>query len=90
MSKESQNSVTFDRLKDYLERIGFNRSLAMESTVAFHHDDSGVIVTLSVPEDGVSIRPADLLSILVRLESNGIETEDGIQKLRQGEIPIAA
>ena len=90
MSNENQNQITFNHLKDYLERIGFNRSTAIESSLAFRHDDSGVIVSLSIPEDGVSIRPADLLSILVRLESNAIESEEGIWKLRQGQIPTAA
>ena len=30
--------------------------------------ESGTIVMLSIPDDGVEVRPADLLSILVRLE----------------------
>ncbi len=90
MSNENQNKITFARLKRYLKRIGFDQSVTMEQTVAFHHEGSGVIVTLTVPEDGVSIRSADLLSILVRLEIHGIESKDGIRQLQQGQIPVAA
>lgn len=90
MPNENQNSVTFERLKQYLKSAGFNRSLAMENTIAFHHEESGVIVTLTVPEDGTTIRDADLMSILIRLENNGIETEDRIRQLRHGQIPFAA
>ena len=51
MPNENKDSVTFERLKQYLKSAGFNRSLAMENTIAFHHEESGVIVTLTVPED---------------------------------------
>ena len=90
MPNENKDSVTFERLKQYLKSAGFNRSLAMENTIAFHHEESGVIVTLTVPEDGTTIRDADLMSILIRLENNGIETEDRIRQLRHGQIPFAA
>ena len=90
MPNENQNSVTFERLKQYLKSAGFNRSLAMENTIAFHHEESGGIVTLTVPEDGTTVRDADLMSILIRLENNGIETEDRIRQLRHGQIPFAA
>ena len=90
MPNENKDSVTFERLKQYLKSAGFNRSLAMENTIAFHHEESGVIVTLTVPEDGTTVRDADLMSILIRLENNGIETEDRIRQLRHGQIPFAA
>ena len=90
MSNENQKEITFDRLSKFLISVGFSRSAKVNQTMAYHHDETGTIVTLTIPVEGQGVRSADLLSILVRLENQGIVEELALSQLRNGRIPFAA
>ena len=90
MSANIQSEVTFERLKQFLLTIGFEQPARANNTLAFHHRESETIVMLTVPDDGRSVRPADLLSILVRLENKGLVPESVLAQFRLGKLPAAS
>jgi hypothetical protein len=90
MSGESQNGITFDGLKQFLCRIGFDQPAKMRNSLAFHHPESGTIILLSIPKDGRSVRSADLLSVLIRLENQGLVDDSALDQFRSGKLPMAS
>lgn len=62
----------------------------MDSSLAFHHRDSGTIIVLSIPRDGRSVRPADLLSVLIRLENQGLVDDSVLDQFKSGKLPMAS
>lgn len=90
MSKEDQGKITFERLKQFLVAIGFDQPATVGGTLAFHHHESETLVMLSIPNDGVSVRPADLLSVLVRLERQELVSESVLTQFRNGKLPMAS
>lgn len=90
MSHESQDEITFDGLQQFLCRIGFDQPAKMDSSLAFHHRDSGTIIVLSIPRDGRSVRPADLLSVLIRLENQGLVDDSVLDQFKSGKLPMAS
>jgi hypothetical protein len=62
MSDDSQIEITFDSLKQFLARVGFEQVAKMNNSLALQHHESGTLIILSIPEDGRSVRSADLLS----------------------------
>jgi len=90
MSETNHDKIEFGNLQKFLAEIGFERSMRMNGTIAFHHSESGTIVTLSIPENGRDVRPADLLSIIVRLENAGLVGESELQEFRSGKLPLAS
>ena len=90
MSQENQSEITFDGLRQFLCRIGFDQPAAMRNSLAFHHHDTGTIIVLSIPEDGRSVRSADLLSVLTRLETQGILDDSALAQFKSGKLPMAS
>lgn len=90
MSRASQNEVAFDALQDFLRENGFDQSVKINNSLVFHHRKSGTIITLSIPADGRTVRSADLLSIAMRLEAEGIVGESVLDQIKSGELPMAS
>ncbi len=90
MSNESQDRITFDRLQQFLRSIGFEQPARLNNSLAFHHRESGTILTLSIPSDGRSVRAADLLSVVMRLESAALVDDSVLEKFKSGKLPIAS
>ena len=90
MSEKSHDKIEFDGLQKFLASIGFEKSVKVNNTLAYQHAESGTIVTLAIPEDGRAVRPADLLSILVRLETQGLVEESALRQFRVGKLPLAS
>ena len=90
MPHESQNEIAFDALRDFLLQIGFDRSFEVNSSMAFHHEESGTIITVSIPAEGQHVRSADLLSIAMRLEAQGLVGESELEQFRSGKLPMAS
>ncbi len=90
MSQESQNEMTFDGLQQFLRDTGFDQSVKINNSLAFHHRESGTIITLSIPADGRSVRSADLLSVAMRLESQGLVADSVLYQFKSGKLPMAS
>ena len=88
--RENQDEITFEGLQRFLCRIGFDQPAKIDRSLAFHHPESGTIIALSIPEDGRSVRPADLLSVLMRLENQGLVDDSTLSKFRSGKLPMAS
>ena len=90
MPQSEQGRITFDGLTQFLTRIGFEQSARLSNSIAFHHQRTGTIVMVSIPEDRVTVRPADLLSISMRLENQGLVDNSMLSELRLGRLPKAS
>lgn len=90
MSRESRDKITFEGLKQFLCRIGFDPPARVGNALAFHHAESGTLIVLSIPKDGRTVRAADLLSVLVRLESEGLVDTTALERFRSGRLPLAS
>ena len=90
MSHESQSEITFDGLRRFLCRIGFDQPAKINNSLAFHHRESGTIIALSIPNDGHSVRSADLLSVLMRLENQGLVDDSNLDQFKSGKLPMAS
>ena len=90
MSKKSPDELTFDGLKRLLFKLGFAQLKVLDRFIALEHGKSGTIIVLSIPDDARTVRPADLLSVWVRLESNCLASEDVIEQLTIGRLPLAS
>ncbi|MCO6045845.1 hypothetical protein NG895_18250 [Aeoliella sp. ICT_H6.2] len=90
MPRDPRNELTIDSLQAFLLRLGFEPLAKVNSSLAFLHSESGTIISLSVPSDGRTVRSADLLSVLTRLDSAGLVNEADIEQFRLGKLPIAS
>ena len=90
MPPENQNEITFEGLKQFLCRIGFDQPAKIDGSLAFHHRESGTIIALSIPSDGRSVRSADLLSVLMRLENQELVDDSALDQFRSGKLPLAS
>ncbi len=90
MSQGSRTEITFDGLKKFLRQIGFDQTLQCSRSLVFHHPQGETLVMLSIPDDGHSVRSADLLSIRVRLENQGLIDDVAIRELEAGRLPMAS
>lgn len=90
MSQVSQNEITFVGLQKFLHDIGFDESTRINNALALHHPESGTLITLSIPTDGQAVRSADLLSVAVRLENQGLVDDFVLQQFRAGKLPKAS
>jgi len=90
MSHENQNEITFEGLQRFLRRVGFDQSAKIENSLAFHHHESGTMIVLSIPEDGRTVRSADLLSLLMRLETQGLADDSILEQFKSGKLPMAS
>ena len=90
MSQESQNEINFGSLQNFLRNIGFDQSAKINDSLAFHHRQSGTIITLSIPSDRRTVRAADLLSVAMRLENEGLVDDCVLQEFKRGNLPLAS
>jgi hypothetical protein len=90
MPPESRNNLTFEGLKRFLFSIGFNQHARTDQALAFHHGESGTLFMLSIPSDGRTVRPADLLSLSIRLERQGIVSDSVLNEIKSGKLPLAS
>lgn len=90
MSRENQSELTFEGLQQILVRAGFDRAATINRSLAFHHRSTGTIITLAIPEDGRSVRSADLLSVLTRLEANGLADPALLDRIKARRLPKAS
>ena len=90
MPRESQGKITYPQLKRFLIGLGFEEPAAVHPNPAFVHRKSGTVLILSSPTPSDRVRPADLLSVLVRLEHEGLASEDVLQQFRLGNLPKAS
>ena len=90
MSHENQDEITFQGLQRFLRRVGFDRSAKIENSLAFHHHESGTMIVLSIPKDGRTVRSADLLSVLMRLETQGLVDDSVLEQFKLGKLPMAS
>lgn len=90
MSSEYQDKITFEGLQQFLRRIGFGQPAKVHNSLAFHHRESGTIIVLSIPTNGRSVRSADLLSVLMRLETEGLVDDSVLNQFKSGNLPMAS
>ena len=90
MSHDIRNEITFDGLQQFLRHVGFDQSAKIDNSLAFHHHESGTIIVLSIPKDGRSVRSADLLSVLMRLETQGLVNDSVLEQFKSGRLPMAS
>lgn len=90
MTPENPAELTFDGLQKLLLQVGFAQPARVNRSLAFHHPESGTIVVLSIPDDGRSVRPADMLSVLMRLESAGLVNDAELRRLQSASLPLAS
>ncbi|NQT40756.1 MAG: hypothetical protein HQ581_24895 [Planctomycetes bacterium] len=90
MSREDQDEITFEGLKRFLRRIGFDQPATIDGSLAFHHRESATLIMLSIPKNGRSVRAADLLSVLVRLENQGLVDDSALNRFKSGKLPMAS
>jgi hypothetical protein len=90
MSHDTPNEITFDGLRRFLVQVGFDQSAKISGSLAFHHHESRTIVVLSIPEDGRSVRSADLISVVMRLETQGLVDDSVLEHIRSGRLPMAS
>jgi hypothetical protein len=90
MADKSRDNITFDRLLVFLRSIGFDQPAKVNNSLAFHHRESGTIIMLSIPPDGRSVRSADLLSVMMRLESDGLVDDSVLKQFKSGNLQIAS
>lgn len=90
MPPRSPDKITFATLQQFLIEIGFASPVTIENSLAFHHAESGTLVMLAIPEDGETVHPADLLSVLVRLENEDLASQSVLKQFRAGKLPLAS
>lgn len=90
MDDTNENDIDFQGLKHFLKGIGFEEIGKSGTALMLKHQESDTIVALTIPENGYSVRPADLLSIIVRLECQGIADEKTLERFRAGKLPLAS
>jgi len=92
MAKDNQNpsSISISAMQDYLKSIGFALCAQSGQSLAFRHEGTGTIVTLTPPAEGEQIRAADFLSIKTRLEMQDLVSEDAVAIFNQGRLPVAS
>lgn len=90
--KDKQNpaEIKSEAMNAWLLSIGFQQIAESGHSLVFRHVQSGSVVTLTRRDDSEFVRPADVLSIRVRLESEALVTDDAIEELRRGRLPIAS
>ena len=90
MTIENPNEMTFEGLKHFLIRIGFDQPAKISNSLAFHHVGTETIIVLTITEDGRTVRDADLLSVLVRLEAQVLADNAALDQFRRGVLPLAS
>ena len=87
MAPTNHGEITVAQLRGFLISLGFEQPMSVNRSQAFCHRKSGMVLVVSAAADREYVRPADLLSVLVRLESQGLASE---ADLRQFRLPKAS
>jgi len=90
MSKERQNEMTFDGVQQFLLDIGFDQPVPINSSLLFHHHESDTFIILSIPDDEYTVRPADVLSVAMRLDGQGLVGAAALDQFKSGKLPMAS
>jgi hypothetical protein len=90
MSRKSPGAITYAQLTDFLTGLGFEQAAVSKKSQALVHRKSGTTLILAKPPPSKPVRPADLLSVLVRLEYQGLASESQLQDIRLGKLPKAS
>lgn len=90
MPNDNGHELNLDGLLNFLRRVGFEQVAKVNRSLAYHHPCTGTIIALSIPEDGRSVRSADLLSVLMRLESAGLVDDSQLKQFKSGKLPMAS
>jgi hypothetical protein len=82
--------MTFRRLWRYLLSLGFEETEAkVDRKRVLYHSPSKTVLLFSDRGPNEPVRPADFLSVLVRLEYQGLASDEALAELRQGRLPKA-
>ncbi|MEX2174416.1 MAG: hypothetical protein WD872_08640 [Pirellulaceae bacterium] len=90
MSRKSPIEITYPQLTRFLTGLGFEQAAAGKKSQALVHRKSGTVLILAKPPQRKPVRRVDLLSVIVRLESEGLASESDLQQFRQGKLPEAS
>jgi hypothetical protein len=90
MAGVNPNEITFAQLRRFLVDLGFEQPASLQQSHAFIHSASGVVLIVSAADDHGPVRPADLLSVWMRLEREGLASEAALQAFRRGQLPKAS
>lgn len=91
MHESAPGKIPFRRLWRYLLSLGFEETEAkVAGTKVLYHRSSKTVLVFTEMPPGDPVRPADYLSVLVRLEYQGLVSEDALDELRQGRLPKAS
>jgi hypothetical protein len=91
MSESAPAKITFARLRSYLISLGFAETEArLPGTRTLYHRASKTLLVFTEMPAGEPVRPADFLSVLVRLEYQGLVSDAALDELRQGRLPKAS
>ncbi len=90
MSYVIQSELSFEELKKYLCRVGFEKPARINNALAFHHTESGTVIALAAPENDDKVRSADLVTVSMRLKTLGVVEDAEIVPFNSGQLPDAA
>ena len=90
MAAAKKGEINLAQLRSFLLSLGFEQPISVNRSQAFRHRKSGTVLVVSASGASGSLRPADLLSVLVRLECEGLASESDLRQLRLGKLPKAS
>jgi len=87
----SRNDLTHGQMDQLLRRLGFQVGKRTESCDAYYHAESETLILLPAADASTPMRSADLMSVRLRLVSNGFLEEDAFAGfLENGTLPLAS
>jgi hypothetical protein len=87
----SRDDLTRSQLDQLLRRLGFQTGKRTESCEAYYHADSETLILLPAADAGAPVRPADLMSVRMRLVSKGLLDDDAFAGfVETGRLPLAS
>ena len=91
MSANAPGKITFAQLRRYLLALGFEElAAAVPGTKTMYHRSSKTLLVFTATPPSEPVRPADILSVLVRLEYQGLVSDEALDELRKGRLPKAS
>ena len=87
----NRNDLTRGQLDRLLRHMGFETGKRTDSCDAYYHAETETLILLPVADAGEPVRPADLMSVRLRLVGNGFLAEDAFAAfLTDGTLPLAS
>ncbi len=90
MKNAFTDELTFDGLLQFLQRTGFAMVAKVGNSLALQHTPSNALLVLSIPRDGRTVRPADLITVQSRLESHQLANVATLSQLKFRKLPLAS